>query len=82
MIKNWIDDVRALILSKAFFQHFLPIKLSKQAPTANIKNSTYYFDKLQYKVIPNTVMHDFNGHEVNGIHGLYGKKVYDEALFH
>lgn len=27
-----------------------------------------------------TVVHDFNGHEVNGIHGLYGKKGYDEAL--
>ena len=26
-------------------------------------------------------MHDFNGHEVNGIHGLYGKKGYDEALY-
>ena len=24
--------------------------------------------------------HDFNGHEVNGIHGLYRKKGYDEAL--
>ena len=26
-------------------------------------------------------MHDFNGHEVNGIHGLNGKKGYDEALY-
>ena len=26
-------------------------------------------------------MHDFNGHEVNGIHGLHGKKGYDEALY-
>ena len=26
-------------------------------------------------------MHDSNGHEVNGIHGLYGKKGYDEALY-
>ena len=25
-------------------------------------------------------MHAFNGHEVNGIHGLYAKKGYDEAL--
>ena len=25
-------------------------------------------------------MHDFNGHEVNGNHGLYGKKGYDESL--
>ena len=25
-------------------------------------------------------MHDFNGHEVNGIHGLNGKKCYDKAL--
>ena len=27
------------------------------------------------------VVHDFNGHGVNGIHGLYGKKGYDEALY-
>ena len=26
-------------------------------------------------------MHDFNGHEVNGIHGLKGKKCYDKALY-
>ena len=26
-------------------------------------------------------MHDFNGHEVNGIHGLNGKKCYDKALY-
>ena len=26
-------------------------------------------------------MHDFNGLEVNGIHGIYGKKGYDEALY-
>ena len=29
----------------------------------------------------NTVVHDFNGHEVNGIHELYGKKGYDKALY-
>ena len=29
----------------------------------------------------NTVVHDFNGHEVNGIHGLYGVKGYDEAHY-
>ena len=29
----------------------------------------------------NTVVHDFNGHEVNRIHGLYGKKGCDEALY-
>ena len=28
-----------------------------------------------------TVVHDFNGHEVNGIYGFYGKKGYDEALY-
>ena len=28
-----------------------------------------------------TVVHDFNGHEVNGIHGLNGKKCYDKALY-
>ena len=27
-----------------------------------------------------TVVHDFNGHEVNGIHGLNGKKCYDKTL--
>ena len=26
-------------------------------------------------------MHDFNGHEVNGIHGFNGKKCYDKALY-
>ena len=26
-------------------------------------------------------MHDFNGHEVNGIHGLYGNMGCDEALY-
>ena len=31
-------------------------------------------------LILNTVVHDFNGHEVNGIHGLYGKKGYDIVL--
>ena len=29
----------------------------------------------------NTVVRDFNGHEVNGIHGLHGKKCYDKALY-
>ena len=29
----------------------------------------------------NTVMHDFNGHEVNGIHGLNGKKCYNKAFY-
>ena len=28
-----------------------------------------------------TVVHDFNGNEVNEIHGLYGRKGYDEALY-
>ena len=31
--------------------------------------------------ISNTVVHDFNGHGVNGIHGLNGKKCYDKALY-
>ena len=31
--------------------------------------------------MPIIVVHDFYGHEVNGIHGLYGKEVYDEALY-
>ena len=29
----------------------------------------------------NTVVHDFNGHEVNGIHGIYEKKGYNEAVY-
>ena len=28
----------------------------------------------------NTVEHDFNGHEVTGIHGVYGKKCYCRAF--
>ena len=34
---------------------------------------------LPFKSI--TVEYDFNGHEVNGIHGLNGKKCYDKALY-
>ena len=29
----------------------------------------------------NTVVHDFYGHEVNGINGLKGKKCYDKAFY-
>ena len=29
----------------------------------------------------NTVVHDFNGHEVNGKHGFNGKKCYDGAFY-
>ena len=32
---------------------------------------------FQMKFFSNTVEHDFYGHEVNGIHGVYGKKCYD-----
>ena len=32
-------------------------------------------------VFANTVEHDFNGHEVNGIHGVNGKKCYDRAFY-
>ena len=28
-----------------------------------------------------TVVHDFNGHEVNGFHGLNGKKYCNKALY-
>ena len=31
--------------------------------------------------IGNTVVQDFNGHEVNRIHGLKGKKCYDKAFY-
>ena len=34
-----------------------------------------------YQFFGNTVVHDFNGHEVSGIHGLNGKKCYDKALY-
>ena len=38
---------------------------------------------LEVKVsqVKNTVVHDFTGHEVNGIHGHYGSKGYNEALY-
>ena len=37
---------------------------------------------LQFKSkLLSTVVHDFNGHEVNGIHGHYGSKGYNEALY-
>ena len=29
----------------------------------------------------NTVVHDFNGHEFNGNHGVNGKKSYDGAFY-
>ena len=29
----------------------------------------------------NTVVHDFNGHEVNGKRGFYGKKCYDGCFY-
>ena len=48
-----------------------------------ISNSVFHSEwagllLVQGKLI--TVVHDFNGHEVNGIHGLNGKKCYDKAL--
>ena len=36
---------------------------------------------LSISITISTVVHDFNGHEVNGIHGLNGKKCYDKALY-
>ena len=38
----------------------------------------HHFDDA---VNSNTVVHDFNGLGVNGIHGLNGKKCYDKALY-
>ena len=35
----------------------------------------HYFTKTS------TVVHGFNGHEVNGIHGFNGKKCYDGAFY-
>ena len=29
----------------------------------------------------NTVVHDFNGHEVNGMHGVNGKNCYDGPFY-
>ena len=42
--------------------------------------------KLEYgsfacKSFDNTVVHDFNGHEVNGKHGFNGKKCYDGGFY-
>ena len=31
--------------------------------------------------VANTVVHDFNGHEVNGKHGFNGKKCYDGGFY-
>ena len=38
-------------------------------------------EKLNICDNQNTVVHEFNGHEVNVIHGLSGKKYYDKALY-
>ena len=39
-------------------------------------------DKIKRDCIPlNTVVHDFNGHEVNGKHGFNGKKCYDGGFY-
>ena len=32
-------------------------------------------------MIVNTVVHDFNGHGVNGMHGFNGKKCYDGPIY-
>ena len=31
--------------------------------------------------VSSTVVHDFNGHGVNGMHRVYGKKCYDGAFY-
>ena len=41
----------------------------------------FFFPFLVSPACLNTVVHDFNGHEVNGIHGLNGKKCYNKALY-
>ena len=33
------------------------------------------------RLLLSTVVHDFNGHGVNGIHGFNGKKCYDGAFY-
>ena len=38
-------------------------------------------EKSKQKRLSITVVHEFNGHEVNRIHGLIGKKCYDKALY-
>ena len=41
-----------------------------------------YIPTFDYNfVLVYTVVHAFNGHEVNGIRGLNGKKCYDKALY-
>ena len=39
------------------------------------------FDAFSFSkdLFGSTVEHDFNGHEVKGIHGVYGKKCYCSA---
>ena len=44
------------------------------------KYKDYAFCVASKKILTHTVVHDFNGHEVNRIHGLNGKKCYDKAL--
>ena len=43
----------------------------------------YQMNRMYHDTIPNhnTVVNDFNGHDVNGIHGLNGKKCYNKALY-
>ena len=38
-------------------------------------------EKKAWAIGENTVVYDFNGHEVNGIHVLNGKKCYDKGLY-
>ena len=48
------------------------------------RNSRAAYTKLdlaEKTVVAHTVVHDFNGHGVNGMHGVYGKKCYDGAFY-
>ena len=56
-----------------FFRQFY---LKLQIFSKKLKN----FLKTQGKFFVNTVKHDFNGHEVNGIHGVYGKSATAEPF--
>ena len=38
---------------------------------------TLFVTTVENWTLSSTVEHDFNGHEVNGIHGVNGKKYHD-----
>ena len=57
------------------------IMISNRVGECDRSGNTFNFCKSYSASETNTVVHDFNGHKVNGIHGLNGKKCYDKALY-